>query len=136
MVRPGCAADLDAIAAIQAVCPEAAQWNTAEYLECDFLVAILDGRIVGFLVGRMTAPGEYEVLNLAVAPSVRRCGFGRELMSAFVQRSMGDIFLEVRDANQAARNFYKSIGFREIAVRREYYDNPPDDGVVMNFHSC
>jgi [ribosomal protein S18]-alanine N-acetyltransferase len=137
MVRPGCAADLEAIAAIQAECPEAAHWNAAGYFGYDLLVAIVDGgRIVGFLVSRKTAPDESEILNLAVAPGFRRCGIGRELISAFVKRSPGDIFLEVRRANQIARNLYKSMGFREIAVRREYYDQPPDDGVVMNFHSC
>lgn len=136
MVRPGAAADLEAIAAIQSECPEAAHWNAAEYLGYDLLVAILEGRVVGFLVGRNTAPGESEILNLAVARGFRRCGMGRELISAFLKRSPGHVFLEVRSANRVARNFYKSMGFREIALRREYYDKPPDDGVVMNFHSC
>jgi ribosomal protein S18 acetylase RimI-like enzyme len=136
MVRPGCAGDLEAIAAIQAECPEAAHWNPAEYLGYDLLVSILDEHVVGFLVSRQTAPGEFELLNLAVAPAFRRCGIARELISVFVKCSPGDIFLEVRRANRIAQNLYKSIGFREIAVRCKYYDKPPDDGVVMNFHSC
>jgi ribosomal-protein-alanine acetyltransferase len=136
MVQAGCAADLAAIAAIQAECPEAAHWQPSDYLDYELLVAFLDGKIVGFLVARATAAGEHEVLNLAVAPAFRRRGAGRELLRELALHSRGEIFLEVRKSNRAAQEFYKSIGFREIAVRKGYYDSPPDDGIVMNFHSC
>jgi [ribosomal protein S18]-alanine N-acetyltransferase len=136
MVRAGSAADLAAISAIQAECPEAAHWEPAEYLNYQLLVAVLDGRVTGFLVGRTTAEGEHEVLNLAVAPAFRRRGAGRELLREFALRQHGQIFLEVRQSNQVAQDFYKSMGFRQVAVRPGYYDRAPDDGVVMNFHSC
>ena len=136
MVRAGSAADLAAISAIQAECPEAAHWEPADYLCYQLLVAIFDSQIVGFLVGQTTAEGEHEVLNLAVAPTFRRRGAGRELLREFTLQRRGQIFLEVRQSNHAAQDFYKSMGFRQIAVRPGYYQDPSDDGVVMNFHSC
>lgn len=136
MVRAGSAADLAAIAAIQAECPEAAHWEPAEYLNYQLLVAVLDGSVAGFLVGRTMAEGEHEVLNVAVSPAFRRRGAGRELLREFALRRRGKIFLEVRQSNRAAQEFYKAVGFKQVTVRAGYYDCPPDDGVVMNFHSC
>ncbi|HEY1341233.1 MAG TPA: hypothetical protein VGF59_27170, partial [Bryobacteraceae bacterium] len=68
LIRHGDAADLAAIAAIQAASPDASQWNVADYLEHQLLVASSDSEIAGFLVGRVLAPDESEILNLAVAP--------------------------------------------------------------------
>jgi len=46
------------------------------------------------------------------------------------------VFLEVRESNQAARIFYKSMGFQEVSTRREYYEFPSEAAIVMKFHSC
>lgn len=136
MVRPGEPADLAAIAAIQAASPEAAQWRPAEYLDYDLLVSIRDGAVAGFLAGRTIVEGEHEVLNLAVAPEFRRRGVGRELLAYYAKRARGVIFLEVRQSNRTAKNFYNSLGFKVVAIRQRYYTTPPEDGIVMNFHSC
>jgi ribosomal-protein-alanine N-acetyltransferase len=136
LVRPGAAADLAEVAAIQAASPEAAQWPPQDYLGFDFRVCILDGRIAGFAVSRATAPDEHELLNLAVAPEFRRRGAGACLVRSLLSASAGPVFLEVREGNQAARAFYKSLGFQEIGLRPSYYDSPLESGIVMKFHSC
>ena len=41
------------------------------------------------------------------------------------------IALEVRESNQGARSLYRSYGFEEEAVRKEYYHNPTEDAVIM-----
>jgi ribosomal-protein-alanine N-acetyltransferase len=105
-------------------------------LNFDLLVAASGIHVVGFLVGRTLAPGEHELLNLAVAPDCRRQGVGRALVCAYLEASAGSVFLEVRPSNQAARAFYKSLGFDEVTVRPEYYHNPPESAIVMKFHSC
>ncbi len=46
------------------------------------------------------------------------------------------MFLEVRESNIAARNLYKRLGFLEAGRRRDYYPAPPEDAIVMKFHSC
>jgi ribosomal-protein-alanine N-acetyltransferase len=132
-VTPG---DLPALAAIQQACPEAAQWNPADYLQYQTAVAVCDGTIVGFLVSRSVIPGEREILNLAVAPAFRRRGIAKTLISEFLLPLHETLFLEVRASNRAAQNLYVSLGFQEVARRPQYYDSPPESAIVMKFHSC
>src|SRR5690348_1196248 len=116
-IRRGETADLTAIAAIQAAAPEAAQWNVADYLAYDLRVAICENRVAGFLVARAPAPGECEVLNLAVAQELRHRGVATALVKSLMDEGPVDLFVEVREANHPARKFYKSIGFQEIGRR-------------------
>jgi len=135
-VRNGEVRDLEEIGRIQASCPEAAQWNVPEYPQYEFRVAELGGRVVGFLVWRAVAEGEREILNLAVAPEFRRQGVARQLITGVLS---GSIYLEVRESNAAGRIFYNSIGFQEIAIRRNYYKTDggeSESAIVMKFHSC
>jgi [ribosomal protein S18]-alanine N-acetyltransferase len=136
VVRRGEPRDLGAILGIQAACPQAAQWDPTQYLNFDLLVAAFGIHVVGFLVGRTLAPGEHEILNLAVAPDWRRQGVGRSLVCAYLAASEGSVFLEARPSNHAARIFYKSLGFDEVTVRHGYYENPSEPAIVMKFHSC
>jgi ribosomal-protein-alanine N-acetyltransferase len=135
-VRPGAPGDLGEIRAIQSACPEAAQWDPASYLQYDLLVATEGFRVVGFLAARTLAPGESELLNVAVAPDQRRKGIGRTLVMTLVGRTGGTIFLEVRPSNRAARSLYNSLGFEDVATRPDYYSEPPEPAIVMKFHSC
>jgi ribosomal-protein-alanine N-acetyltransferase len=135
-IRPGAAADLADVAAIQAASPEAAQWPPQDYLGYDFRVCILDDRIAGFAVARITGPDERELLNLAVAPEFRRRGAGAGLVRSLVTVTAVSVFLEVRESNRAARVFYKTLGFQEVGLRPKYYAAPPDSAIVMKFHSC
>jgi ribosomal-protein-alanine acetyltransferase len=134
-IRPATAADLAAMAAIQAISPEASQWDPAGYLVHDCRVASVDGRIVGFLVTRQVGPGEREILNLAVHPAVRRTGVARGLLWDALERSKGAWFLEVRASNAAAIRLYESAGFERAGRRPDYYYYPPDDAIVMRFFS-
>jgi ribosomal-protein-alanine N-acetyltransferase len=133
MIRRAAAADLPAIREIQKASPDAAQWDPGGY---EVHVADLDGRVIGFLVSRAVAAEEVEILNLAVAPGYRRRGVARELLRALLKDVRGDVFLEVREANQAAQKFYQALGFQEVGRRNSYYENPPDHCIVMKFHSC
>ncbi len=136
VIRPGQAGDLEEVAAIQASSPEAAQWDAADYLRYDFRVCLHDGRVAGFLVARHVAPDESELLNLAVAPEFRRKGFARALVQQLLNARGASLYLEVRESNHPARNLYKSMGFKEVNIRPEYYQNPPEAAIVMKFHSC
>jgi ribosomal-protein-alanine N-acetyltransferase len=136
VIRRGEPGDLKAVAAIQSASPEAAHWSVMEYLQYEFTVSLSAGTLAGFLVWRPLGKGECEVLNLAVAPAFRRQGVGRQLLETLLQRAESVAFLEVRESNLGARNFYKSMGFKEVSIRKEYYDNPPESAIVMKFHSC
>jgi ribosomal-protein-alanine N-acetyltransferase len=138
LIRPGDPQDLAAVAAIQESSPEAAHWNPADYLQYDFRVCVHLGHVAGFLVARHVVPDESEVelLNLAVAPEFRGKGLGRALLGDLLATGGATVFLEVRESNQAARNLYKSTGFKEVNIRPQYYPDPPEAAIVMKFHSC
>ncbi len=133
-IRPATSGDLEAIGAIQRRAPEAAQWPAPECLKYDCTLAVMDGRVVGFLVSRAAAD-EREVLNLAVDPGYRRRGVARALLGAAINRSPGRWFLEVRESNRTAREVYRSLGFIEVSRRPEYYENPREHAIVLKFFS-
>jgi ribosomal-protein-alanine N-acetyltransferase len=135
-IRHATPEDLISIAAIQAASPGAAQWDARDYLRQDCLVATAAEQVVGFIVFRRVAQAEYEILNLAVHPRFRRQGVGRNLVRQALERYPGDFFLEVRESNRAAREFYQAAGFQEVSRRDAYYENPSDSAIVMKFHSC
>jgi [ribosomal protein S18]-alanine N-acetyltransferase len=135
-VRAGGPADLERVSAIQAASPEAANWNPADYLEHDFRVVECSGAVEGFAVARPLAPGESELLNLAVAPEWRRRGLARALLQDLAGRHPGLLYLEVRESNESALRFYKSFGFEEVGRRPGYYRTPSEGAVVMKFLSC
>ena len=128
--------DLPAVAAIQEASPEAAHWDVGEYLNYDFEVAVCGADVAGFRVARALGEGECELLNLAVEPSFRRQGIGRRLLQTLLAGPPNTVWLEVRESNAIARNFYGIMGFQEFGRRVEYYSSPDEAGIVMKFHSC
>ena len=98
------------------------------------LVAEADGRLAGYIFGRVLAD-EGEVLNLAVRLDERERGLGRRLLEAeldiFRERGVATVYLEVRTSNAAGRAFYERLGFREVGRRRAYYDKPREDAIVL-----
>lgn len=135
VVRRARASDLSGIAEVQAASTEAAQWDVHDYLRYDLIVAVCGDPIVGFAVARRLAEGESELLNLAVHKAFRRRGIGRQLFAELTSGHPGDLWLEVRESNTAARNFYKNLGLREAGRRPQYYHNSGEGAIVMNFHS-
>jgi ribosomal-protein-alanine N-acetyltransferase len=134
-LRPGSGGDLGSIAQIQAASPEAAQWDVPEYLKYDFLVALCDGQLAGFVVSRRVAEGESELLNLAVDPAFRRRGIARRLIAALTSGYPGTLWLEVRESNLSARKLYESLGFCESGRRSGYYPDSGEAALVMKLHS-
>ena len=130
-IREASPADLPGIAAIQAACPEAAQWAPGDYLKQSCLVADMDGEVAAFLVSRETAPGEHEILNLATGPRWRGKGFARALIKTAAHGPQQTWFLEVRESNQAAIALYTSAGFRRTGHRENYYRDPVEAAIVM-----
>ena len=131
-IRAATAGDLPAIAAIQQASPEASTWEPLDY---DCFVVTRDGEVAGFLVTRQTAPGECEILNLAVHPSFRRRGIARMLVNQTLRAAPGEWFLEVRESNIAGIFFYRSLGFDSVGRRENYYNNPSEAAIVMRFFS-
>ena len=134
-IRPAEKSDIPEISAIQATSQEASQWQASDYLAYDCQVAILDGRIAGFVVSRRVAEKEREILNIAVHPDFRRLHVATELLRSEMARCPGAHFLEVRESNAPARRLYERLGFESVGSRPGYYDDPPETGIVMRIFS-
>ncbi len=97
-------------------------------------VAVEGEDVIGYVFGRLIAP-EGEIYRIAVREDKRRRGVGYRLLSYMMKTERGHgletAFLEARESNRAARNLYSAFGFQEIAVRKNYYQNPSDNAVVM-----
>ena len=135
-LRPATEGDLDEIWRIQSVSDAAAQWKPGDYLRFRCIVATVEGGLAGFAVARGTAPDEIEILNVAVDPPSRRRGIARRLIQELVKDHRGEVFLEVRQSNIAARKLYHSLGFEAAGIRQDYYSHPVESAIVMKFHSC
>ena len=98
------------------------------------LVAETGRGTAGYLIGREIG-GTGEVLNLAVAPELRRRGIGGALLdaglAAFRRRRVDEVFLEVRESNVSAQALYLGHGFRPVGQRAAYYRNPREDALVL-----
>jgi ribosomal-protein-alanine N-acetyltransferase len=82
----------------------------------------------------LLAADELHITNLAVAPSKRRSGIADRLLEYALNDGLDKgaawCQLEVRKTNTAARALYRKHGFRDIGVRRGYYQDG-EDAVVM-----
>ncbi|MBZ5491239.1 MAG: ribosomal protein S18-alanine N-acetyltransferase [Acidobacteriia bacterium] len=100
------------------------------------LVVEQSGSVVGFIVGHQVAD-EWEIENIAVTATARRCGLGSRLVGELLDlvRSRGgkSVFLEVRESNRAARSLYEKWAFLEVGRRKMYYQNPAEDALILKF---
>jgi len=85
----------------------------------------------------MIAIDEAHLLNLSVARSYQRCGFGWRTLEWMAQRAREygarSMLLEVRPSNQDALRLYARYGFARIGARRGYYPalGGREDAIVM-----
>ena len=96
--------------------------------------AIDGGEVIGYIIGRKIPP-EGEIYRIAVRPDRRQRGVGYRLLSYALKTERGSgvetVFLEVRESNIPARALYRAYGFNEISIRKNYYQNPTENAVIM-----
>ncbi len=101
-----------------------------------FLVAVEPEteKAVGY-AGLLVVADEGYITNVAVAPSCRRQGVAAQLLQVFDNFAKGNhlafLTLEVRPSNAAAIALYEGFGFREVGRRRNYYDLPKEDALIL-----
>ena len=111
----------------------------AEELESQcaaFLVAedSVSGRVLGY-AGLMVVADEGYITNVAVFPEYRRQGIAAQILQVFVQfaeaNRLAFLTLEVRPSNAAAIALYQGFGFEEVGRRKNYYDLPKEDALIL-----
>lgn len=91
-------------------------------------------KVVGWCCGILLSP-EAELLKIAVAKSWQRQGVASLLLLEFATLLAGNgaeqFFLEARAANIPALMLYQQLGWVEQGKRKNYYNNPVDDAVLL-----
>lgn len=103
--------------------------NNIYYVACD-----LSDEVIGF-AGIMMVADEAELLNIAVSDSFRKRGTGQELLmkvlSKASEKGAKRMLLEVRKGNTPAISLYHKNGFVKLGERKDYYNNPKEDAIIM-----
>ncbi|MDD5932389.1 MAG: ribosomal protein S18-alanine N-acetyltransferase [Oscillospiraceae bacterium] len=100
-----------------------------------FLVALDDnGRVAGY-AGVQVILDEGYITNIAVRPDCRRQGVAGKLLQVFLDFAQANhlsfLTLEVRASNYDAIALYGSRGFRSMGRRKNYYEHPREDAIIM-----
>ena len=132
--------DCEQVAAIEAV-SFSMPWSlraftdTVEKDNFRYFVAEDDGEIIGYC-GFLFVLDEAEIPNVCVKASARNRGVGKQMMTVLIEEAaklgLVTLFLEVRESNIAARTLYKSLGFVEDGVRKNFYEQPTENAVLMS----
>ena len=90
-------------------------------------VYLIDSKVCGYLIV-LDSIDVYEILAIATIEEYRNKGIAQELLAKI---RIKNIFLEVRESNQTAINFYKKNKFKEISIRKNYYSKPTENAIIM-----
>ncbi|HOP30561.1 MAG TPA: ribosomal protein S18-alanine N-acetyltransferase [Spirochaetota bacterium] len=97
-----------------------------------FIVAEQSGLITGYAIAWIIA-GELQINSIAVKNNYKRLGLGRMMLDYLINSNSSEkisaIYIDVRKNNTDALNFYKSSGFIETGLRKNYYGD--DDAILM-----
>ena len=135
--------DCERVAMIDHACFQEA-WSVAMFEDTlrfptyHYIVAVSEKEgIVGF-AGIVISVDTADVMNIGVLPEYRKQGIGNMLMKKLENLAKiskcESIMLEVRESNQAAISLYQKNDFTSIAIRKNYYSNPVEHGIVMQKH--
>ena len=95
------------------------------------------GRLAGF-INLFEVCGEAELNRIAVLKQFRKQGIAAYLMeeavSVLKNNGCTRIVLEVRSLNQPAIELYSKFGFQTDCIRKNYYQNPSDDAILMSLN--
>jgi ribosomal-protein-alanine N-acetyltransferase len=131
---------LDEVAELERIC-FSVPWSRnmlAEELDnllSAFLVALDDNdKVVGY-AGVQIILDEGYITNVAVRPECRRQGIAAKLLQVFLDfakaNKLAFLTLEVRASNYDAIALYGSRGFRSVGRRKNYYEHPKEDAIIM-----
>lgn len=99
-----------------------------------FIVAADGDRVLGY-VGMSFVIDEGYISNVAVAPECRRQGIADALIAELLRRcaqlELSFVTLEVRKGNAPAISLYEKHGFAPVGRRKNYYDFPKEDAILM-----
>jgi ribosomal-protein-alanine N-acetyltransferase len=128
MIRLMQAADVEAVAKIERSV-QSHPWTLKQFQDAvtayQSTVIEVQGQVAGFCILQPVLD-EANLLLMAIDPAQQGQGLGYQLLEASVamlKNNPVQIFLEVRESNQAAIKLYEKSGFHQIDLRKNYYPN-------------
>ena len=117
-------------------------WTVKNFKDCIekgyYSLVLKEGmKVIGFAILSVSIE-ESHLLNIGLTASKRGQGLGKELLEKIIMAAevMGSkkIFLEVRISNVIAIDLYKTSGFKEIGLRKNYYRTKEgrEDAILMS----
>ena len=92
------------------------------------------GAVMGY-AGLLVVADEGYITNVAVFPEYRRQGVAAKILEIYLNFAQANqlafLTLEVRPSNEAAIALYQRHGFEEVGRRKNYYDLPKEDALIL-----
>lgn len=99
-----------------------------------FAVAYLGEELAGYM-GLIPSFDEADITNVAVSSLMRRRGIAEKMLSVVLQwgreSGINAFTLEVRAGNEAAIALYEKMGFVCEGRRKNFYEKPREDALIM-----
>lgn len=102
-----------------------------------FFVLKINNEVCGY-IGTNIIIDECYISNVAVGINCRRLGIGTALIE-YAKNNASNldcsfITLECRISNTAAVSLYEKCGFNICAKRKNFYQNPKEDGFILTYY--
>lgn len=95
---------------------------------------LMDEKIIGMGILWLMFE-QSQIVQIGVLPEYRNQGNGKRLLAKFIRVACKAgcevMSLEVRNSNSIAFDFYQKHGFKQVATRYNYYNNPKEDARLM-----
>ena len=140
IIRKGQISDLKSVINIEKNAYDKSYWNESMLKrlfnkDSNEIIWITEIRqqIVGFLI-EQRCDHEINLLNLAIDKSFQNMGIGGEMVRCFLKiiPKNSSVFLEVKKSNFIARKIYSNLNFKDIDIRKNYY-NDGSDAFIMQY---
>ena len=99
-----------------------------------YIVAEVEGVVCGY-VGIWNIVDEGHITNVAVSPDYRRKHIASNMLDVLIasceEAGVERFTLEVRAGNEPAKALYAGKGFKEIGIRKGYYQDNGEDAIIM-----
>lgn len=100
----------------------------------DIFVVLSGNEVIGYLIAYLVLD-EAEILRVAVKEEFKRRKVCSILLSfaekSLLDKGIKDLILECRVSNLPALTLYEKSGFKRLGVRKNFYENPVEDAIIM-----
>ena len=136
--------DIEAVAALEAeifsdAWSEKSIKETYEQKNATILGAFKEDTLIGYVIFYYVLD-EGEIARIAVSTSHRRQGVADKIFAGLLQfcaeKEIARVLLDVRESNEAAIAFYRKCGFTEDGIRKNFYDNPKENALLMSMDTA